>query len=103
GRSAGGSRRCCGKASAAGARGPLRPRRHNLPLCPTSSGAIGGAVLKARRTPGSRDLRMHVAMIGTGYVGLVSGACFADFGHTVTCVDKDAAKITALQSGEVPI
>ena len=46
---------------------------------------------------------MHVAMIGTGYVGLVSGACFADFGHTVTCVDKDAAKITALQSGEVPI
>src|SRR5579862_8647276 len=46
---------------------------------------------------------MRVAMIGAGYVGLVSGACFADFGHTVTCIDKDAAKITALQGGEVPI
>src|SRR5512136_1396581 len=46
---------------------------------------------------------MHVAMIGTGYVGLVSGACFADFGHHVTCVDKDADKITALQRGEIPI
>ncbi len=39
---------------------------------------------------------MRVAMIGTGYVGLVSGACFADFGHDVTCVDKDKAKIVAL-------
>ena len=46
---------------------------------------------------------MRVAMIGTGYVGLVSGACFADFGHTVTCVDKDAAKIAALTRGEIPI
>jgi UDPglucose 6-dehydrogenase len=46
---------------------------------------------------------MRVAMIGTGYVGLVSGACFADFGHEVTCVDKDAAKIAALKDGEVPI
>jgi UDPglucose 6-dehydrogenase len=46
---------------------------------------------------------MHVAMIGTGYVGLVSGACFADFGHHVTCVDKDAGKIAALARGEVPI
>jgi len=42
-------------------------------------------------------------MIGTGYVGLVSGACFADFGHTVICVDTDAAKIAALGRGEVPI
>src|ERR1700739_1666380 len=46
---------------------------------------------------------MRVAMIGTGYVGLVSGACFSDFGHVVTCVDKDAAKIARLQSGEIPI
>jgi UDPglucose 6-dehydrogenase len=46
---------------------------------------------------------MRVAMIGTGYVGLVSGACFADFGHEVTCVDKDAKKIAALLRGEVPI
>jgi UDPglucose 6-dehydrogenase len=46
---------------------------------------------------------MRVAMIGTGYVGLVSGACFADFGHDVICVDKDTAKIAALTRGEVPI
>ena len=46
---------------------------------------------------------MRIAMIGTGYVGLVSGACIADFGHRVTCVDKDTAKICALNSGEIPI
>ena len=46
---------------------------------------------------------MRVAMIGTGYVGLVSGACFADFGHIVTCVDKDASKINRLENGEIPI
>ena len=46
---------------------------------------------------------MRIAMIGTGYVGLVSGACFADFGHQVTCVDKDAGKIAALRRGEIPI
>jgi UDPglucose 6-dehydrogenase len=46
---------------------------------------------------------MRIAMIGTGYVGLVSGACFADFGHQVTCVDKDAKKIAALERGEIPI
>ncbi|MET0970881.1 MAG: UDP-glucose/GDP-mannose dehydrogenase family protein [Tardiphaga sp.] len=46
---------------------------------------------------------MRIAMIGTGYVGLVSGACFADFGHHVTCVDKDAGKIAALLRGDIPI
>ena len=42
-------------------------------------------------------------MIGAGYVGLVSGACFADFGHHVTCIDKDAQKVAALNRGEIPI
>ncbi|MBK1793560.1 MULTISPECIES: UDP-glucose/GDP-mannose dehydrogenase family protein [unclassified Devosia] len=46
---------------------------------------------------------MKITVIGSGYVGLVSGVCFADFGHSVTCVDKDAAKIAALQSGIIPI
>jgi UDPglucose 6-dehydrogenase len=46
---------------------------------------------------------MRVAMIGTGYVGLVSGACFADFGHDVVCVDRDAGKIDALRAGQIPI
>jgi UDPglucose 6-dehydrogenase len=46
---------------------------------------------------------MRVAMIGTGYVGLVSGACFADFGHEVTCIDKDAGKIARLEEGIMPI
>ncbi len=46
---------------------------------------------------------MRVVMIGTGYVGLVSGACFADFGHEVTCIDKDVSKIEALQAGRIPI
>lgn len=46
---------------------------------------------------------MRVSMIGTGYVGLVSGACFADFGHTVCCIDKDAGKIERLRAGVMPI
>jgi UDPglucose 6-dehydrogenase len=46
---------------------------------------------------------MRIAMIGSGYVGLVSGACFADFGHQVICVDKDPCKIDALKRGEMPI
>ena len=46
---------------------------------------------------------MHITMIGSGYVGLVSGACFADFGHDVVCVDKDEGKIAALRAGRMPI
>lgn len=46
---------------------------------------------------------MKIAMIGTGYVGLVSGVCFSDFGHEVICVDKDPRKIERLKAGEVPI
>lgn len=46
---------------------------------------------------------MRIAMIGTGYVGLVSGACFSEFGVTVTCVDKDVSKIERLNRGEIPI
>jgi UDPglucose 6-dehydrogenase len=46
---------------------------------------------------------MRIAMIGAGYVGLVSSACFADFGHHVACIDKDIDKIAALKRGEIPI
>ena len=46
---------------------------------------------------------MRVVMVGTGYVGLVSGVCFADFGHEVICVDKDPKKIDTLNEGGIPI
>ncbi len=46
---------------------------------------------------------MRIAMVGTGYVGLVSGACFSEFGTQVVCVDKDASKIERLNAGEIPI
>lgn len=46
---------------------------------------------------------MKIAMVGSGYVGLVSGACFADFGHDVVCIDNDPAKIEALEAGKMPI
>src|SRR5262245_19071000 len=46
---------------------------------------------------------MRIAMVGSGYVGLVSGACFAQFGHDVVCIDKEAGKIALLRKGEIPI
>ncbi len=46
---------------------------------------------------------MRIAMVGSGYVGLVSGACLADFGHEVCCIDKDAARIEPLTRGKMPI
>jgi UDPglucose 6-dehydrogenase len=46
---------------------------------------------------------MRIAMIGSGYVGLVSGASLADFGHNVTCIELDEGKISALRRGEMPI
>lgn len=53
---------------------------------------------------GEKDIGfMKIAVIGTGYVGLVSGVCFSDFGHEVVCVDKDPRKITMLEAGKVPI
>ncbi len=45
----------------------------------------------------------RLVMVGSGYVGLVSGACLSDFGHSVVCVDKDPAKIALLEKGEMPI
>src|SRR6202521_5195472 len=70
--------------------------------------AIGPLVSPAGGRAGAIDANcrenvMRVAMIGTGYVGLVSGACFADFGHTVICVDKDATRIARLCKGDMPI
>ena len=63
---------------------------------------------RRRRPPGRTKFSwgrkaMRVTMIGAGYVGLVSGACFADFGHQVTCIDKDAQRVAALNRGEIPI
>lgn len=49
------------------------------------------------------DLRMRLAILGTGYVGLVTGTCFADFGNSVACIDKDAAKVEGLRQGRIPI
>ena len=46
---------------------------------------------------------MNIAIVGAGYVGLVSAACFAEFGYDVTCIDKDERKIAALDAGQVPI
>ncbi len=51
----------------------------------------------------TREIEMKIAVVGTGYVGLVAGTCFADVGHSVTCVDKDPSKISLLKEGRVPI
>jgi UDPglucose 6-dehydrogenase len=49
------------------------------------------------------EIELRIAVVGSGYVGLVSGACFADFGHDVTCIDLDPQKIQSLQQGKIPI
>src|SRR5690606_35917947 len=60
--------------------------------------------LESRPFQAGRDaLPMNIAVIGTGYVGLVSGACFAEMGNNVTCVDRDADKVARMQRGECPI
>ena len=46
---------------------------------------------------------MKITIIGTGYVGLVTGTCFSEFGHEIFCIDKDSRKISELQSGEIPL
>src|ERR1700736_348119 len=74
-------------------RTPRQPQSHLLRPRPQ----------RRAHSPASTGRFMRIAMIGIGYVGLVSGACFADFGHQVTCVDKDADKIASLRRGEIPI
>src|SRR5579875_1297931 len=58
-------------------------------------------ILRAASSVGERN--MQIAMVGSGYVGLVSGACFADFGHKVCCIDNDPNRIAALKAGKMPI
>src|SRR5829696_6332941 len=96
-------RRCCGGTPDRSQRGRcciIAKNHHEI-------AASDGLRLSPRhpkpKVPTNGEPLMHVAMIGAGYVGLVSGACFADFGHEVCCVDKDPAKIEALNRGEIPI
>ena len=77
---------------------PRGERRRRAASADTRGGDAGAA-----RAPAERLKPMRIAMIGSGYVGLVSGACFAQFGHDVVCVDKDAGKIARLRKGEMPI
>src|SRR5262249_7057215 len=81
-----------------------------LRICGPVDAAIVAAVMQGLtdcwetwRFPRSGVFSMRISTNGTGYVGLVSGACIADFGHEVTCFDKDGTKISALNSGEIPI
>src|SRR5678815_3287173 len=60
------------------------------------------SISRRANRPGG-DETMNVCVVGTGYVGLVTGACFAEFGVQVVCADKDEAKIAGLQRGEIPI
>jgi threonine dehydrogenase-like Zn-dependent dehydrogenase len=78
---------------------------NGVPIFAEPAPSLGPANFLRRERVNHRraGLSMRIAMIGTGYVGLVSGACFADFGHEVVCVDKDADKIAALRRGEIPI
>jgi UDPglucose 6-dehydrogenase len=74
----------------------------------TQTRRVAGKVLEFPAFSSQRDGLifgdfMRIAMIGSGYVGLVSGACLSEFGHTVICVDKDQAKIAALRNGGIPI
>src|SRR5207247_8725259 len=55
------------------------------------------------RSFSDQPIQVKLTIIGTGYVGLVTGACFAEVGHQVVCVDNDAAKVKVLQSGGIPI
>jgi UDPglucose 6-dehydrogenase len=74
-------------------------------LFPAPAAGDGAAVSERRRRNGpvSSRTKMECCVIGTGYVGLVTGACLADLGHSVTCIDRDSEKIEALCQGNVPI
>ena len=76
---------------------------HSLKLCARTALVRMRLPYANRMIPTCPSKCMRVAMIGSGYVGLVSGACFADFGHRVVCVDKDAGRIASLTKGELPI
>src|SRR3989442_1563960 len=82
----------------------LRERRSAGETVCTPSVALSGAVYgpRYRSQSGGRE-EMQVTVIGTGYVGLVTGACLANLGHSVTCLDVDKAKVRSLQSGQIPI
>ena len=86
----------------------MKPALRMVELREQSPGHHPGA--RARAPTAGHDyarqtgqLKMKLSIIGTGYVGLVTGTCFAEVGHHVVCVDNDAAKVKLLQSGGIPI